>query len=166
MTVPSAILLNNNDWGFGYFVLDDNSIKVFESSLSKINSSLNRAVIIGQLIIMMRQIEYPANRLPAVLNQLIEEKNQNLINALFGAFQSAQAIYLPPETVPKFNKETASFFFKKAAKETQNEALQMFCIDKAISFVTEHEHLRLTADWIHQGKIIFDGTELKCQLTP
>jgi hypothetical protein len=54
MTVPSAILLNNNDWGFGYFVLDDNSIKVFESSLSKINSSLNRAVIIGQLIIMMR----------------------------------------------------------------------------------------------------------------
>ena len=34
---------------------------------------------------MMRQIEYPATRLPSVLNQLMEEKNQNLINALFGA---------------------------------------------------------------------------------
>ena len=42
----------------------------------------------------------------------------------------------------------------------------MFCIDKAISFVTEHEHLKLTAEWIHTGKIVFDGTEMKCALTP
>ena len=121
--MPAGFLLNNNDWGFGYFVLDEASIGVFENSLHKINSSLNRAVIIGQLIIMMRQIEYPATRMPIILNQLIEEKNQNLINALFGAFVQAQQIYLPPETVPKFNKDTAQFFFKKAAKESDNEAL-------------------------------------------
>lgn len=52
--VPAAILLNNNDWGFGHFTLDEASINVFEKSLSKINSALNRAVIIGQVIIMMR----------------------------------------------------------------------------------------------------------------
>jgi hypothetical protein len=45
--VPAAFLLNNNDWGFGYFALDEASIGVFETSLSKINNSLNRAVIIG-----------------------------------------------------------------------------------------------------------------------
>jgi len=38
---------------------------------------------------MMRQIEYPATRLPALLNQLMEAKNQNLINALFSALVSA-----------------------------------------------------------------------------
>ena len=116
--MPAAILLNNDDWGFGYFCLDDDSIKVFEEKLSFINSALNRSVIIGQLIIMMRQLAYPATRMPIVMNQLMEEKNQNLINALNSAFLLAQSTYLPPEAVPKFNKETAAFYFKKAAKET------------------------------------------------
>ena len=42
----------------------------------------------------------------------------------------------------------------------------MFCIDKAISFVTEHEHLKLTAEWIHTGKIVIDGHAVQCTLTP
>jgi hypothetical protein len=41
------------------------------------------------------------------MNQLLNEDNQNLINALFGAFVLAQQVYLPPETVPRFNKEVA-----------------------------------------------------------
>jgi len=32
--VPAAILVNNDDWGFGYFILDDASIRVFENKLS------------------------------------------------------------------------------------------------------------------------------------
>ena len=96
----------------------------------------------------------------------MEEKNQNLINALFGALVMAQGTYLPPESVPKFNKETAQFFFKKAVKEQQNQALQMFCIDKAMSFVTEFDHLKMTAEWIYSGKIVIDGQELGCSLTP
>jgi len=42
--------------------------------------------VIGQLILMMRQLAYPATRMPIVMNQLIDEQNQNLINALYGAF--------------------------------------------------------------------------------
>lgn len=34
--VPSAILLNNDDWGFGHFVLDEASTRVFEERLSQI----------------------------------------------------------------------------------------------------------------------------------
>ena len=165
LDVPAAILLNENDWGFGHFILDERSINCFENSLAKINCSLNRAVIINQLIIMMRQIEYPATRLPTIANQMIDEKNQNLINALYGALIAAQSTYLPAESVPKFNKETAQFFFKKTAKETQNDSLQRFCIDKAISFVTDPEHLKMTASWIHEGKIVIDGQELNFQLT-
>lgn len=33
------------------------------------------------------------------------------------ALVAAQTTYLPQESVPKFNKETAQFFFKKAARE-------------------------------------------------
>jgi hypothetical protein len=68
LEVPAAILLNNNDWGYGHFTLNEASINVFENSLSKVDSAINRATIIGQFIIMMRQIEYPATRLPIVLN--------------------------------------------------------------------------------------------------
>jgi ABC-type nitrate/sulfonate/bicarbonate transport system substrate-binding protein len=75
-------------------------------------------VIISQFTAMMRQIEYPANRLLLVLNQLKQEKNQNLINAVVAALKQAINTYLSSETVPSFSKACASFFITKATSET------------------------------------------------
>jgi hypothetical protein len=75
------------------------------------------------------------------MSQLLDEQNQNLINALFGAFLEAQRIYLPPETVPEFNKETCAFVLKKAKQDKSNESLAQFCVEKALAFATEKEHL-------------------------
>lgn len=52
--VPAGILLNSDDWGFGHFLLTDESIKLFEDKLSKVQNKVDRAVVIGQLICMMR----------------------------------------------------------------------------------------------------------------
>ena len=145
--------------------MDDSAIKVFEEKLGKMQSKIDRAVVIGQLINMMRQIQYPATRMPLIMNQLLEEQNQNLINALFGAFIMAQNTYLPPETVPRFNKETAQFFLKKSKKDHENKALVQFCIDKALSFTTSEEHLRMIADWILLEKIVIEGEQLDVELT-
>lgn len=73
--VPAAVLLNSDDWGFGHFTMEDTTIKVFEEKLGKMQSKIDRAVVIGQLITMMRQIQYPATRMPQVMNQLLEEQN-------------------------------------------------------------------------------------------
>ena len=129
---PAAVLLNSDDWGFGHFTMEDTAIKVFEDKLGNMQSKIDRAVVIGQLITMMRQIQYPATRMPLIMNQLLDETNQNLINALFGAFTMAQNTYLPPETVPRFNKETAQFFLKKAKKDKETVELARFCIEKAL----------------------------------
>ena len=129
---PAAVLLNSDDWGFGHFTMEDTAIKVFEDKLGNMQSKIDRAVVIGQLITMMRQIQYPATRMPLIMNQLLDETNQNLINALFGAFTMAQNTYLPPETVPRFNKETAQFFLKKAKKDKETVELSRFCIEKAL----------------------------------
>ena len=86
---PAAVLLNSDDWGFGHFTMEDTAIKVFEDKLGNMQSKIDRAVVIGQLITMMRQIQYPATRMPLIMNQLLDETNQNLINALFGAFTMA-----------------------------------------------------------------------------
>jgi len=91
--------MNSSDHGFGVFVIDDKSIRFFEENLASIDDQLNKAVVIGQLLIMMRQIMYPATRLPLILNQMMEEQNQNLINAVYMALVSAQSVYLPPENV-------------------------------------------------------------------
>ena len=69
--------------------MEEGAIKVFEEKLGRVQSKIDKAVVIGQLITMMRQVEYPANRMPAIMNQLMDEQNQNLINALFGAFTMA-----------------------------------------------------------------------------
>lgn len=89
LQVPQAILMNSNDHGFGVFVIDDKSIRFYEKNLSSIDNQLNKAVVISQLLIMMKQIMYPATRLPLILNQMMEEQNQNLINAVYMALVSA-----------------------------------------------------------------------------
>lgn len=157
----AAVLLNADDWGFGYFELDDQSVKVLEQCLARVDNKLDRAVVIGQIIAMMKQIAYPATRLPQVMNQLLGESNQNLINSLFGAFLEAQRIYLPPETVPKFNKETCAFFLKKAKQDKDNKSLAQFCIDKALAFASEKEHLEQVAAWCNLNKIMIDNEVLE-----
>jgi hypothetical protein len=157
--------LNNDDWGFGYFQLDDASIRVFEDRLANVENNLNRVVIIGQLISMVRQIHYPVTRLTYVLDQLIDEKNQNLINAVWTALFQARASFLPQERVQKFNYDVAQFFFKKAKKEKDDKSLSMFCIDKAMQFMTEKEHLSFASEWIYSEKIVIDHEELTCPLT-
>jgi hypothetical protein len=89
MSVPEAILMNSEDHGFGVFVIEDRSIRFYEERLSAIPNQLNKAVIIGQLLIMMRQIMYPATRLPLILSQMMDEPNQNLINAVYMSLVSA-----------------------------------------------------------------------------
>ena len=66
--IPEAFLMNSNDHGFGVFIEDDKSIRYFEQNLNRIESQLNKAVVIGQLLIMIRQIQYPATRLPLILS--------------------------------------------------------------------------------------------------
>ena len=77
----------------------------------------------------------------------------------------AQSTYLPPETVPRFNKETAQFFLKKAKKDHENTALVQFCIEKALTFTSSEEHLRQTSNWILEDKVIIEEEELKIELT-
>ena len=103
--------------------------------------------------------------MPLIMNQLLDETNQNLINALFGAFSMAQNTYLPPETVPRFNKETAQFFLKKAKQDRESDELVRFCIDKALSFTSSEEHLRQISGWILNDKVVIDEEELKVELT-
>lgn len=48
--------------------MDESALKVFEEKLGRMQSKIDRAVVIGQLITMMRQIEYPATRMPLIMN--------------------------------------------------------------------------------------------------
>ena len=45
--VPAAVLLNCDDWGFGHFTMEDTAMKVFEERLGKMQSKIDRAVVIG-----------------------------------------------------------------------------------------------------------------------
>ena len=120
---PSAILLNSDDWGFGHFTIDDESMKVFEEKLSKIQNALDRNVVLGQVISMMRMGEYAATRLHKIRAQFVDEKNQNILTALHQACSLAAKSYLPADEVQTFEKETAEFFLKKAKKDSDNKDL-------------------------------------------
>jgi len=108
--LPDAFLLNSNDYGFALFIIDDRSIEVFENNMGKLKHQLNKAVLLSQFITMMREIRYPATRMPLILNQvnpkfnhqIMDEENQNLIQIMYNALFQARVSYLPAEKVPAF----------------------------------------------------------------
>ena len=116
-------MINSEDYGFGVFIIDEKSASFYESNLDKINTKLNKTNVIGQLIVMMREILYPATRFPKILNQMIDEKNQNLINTVVVGLMAARSTFLPSELEPEFTHEVAEFFLKKAVKEQENSGL-------------------------------------------
>lgn len=159
-------MLNSDDYGFAAFTISNKSAEFFENHLTKIPTQLNRVVVISQFIVMMRELLYPATRFPKILNQMIDEKNQNLINTAYTALALAVNSYIPIDTTNSFCKSIADFSLKKALKEQENQSLQSFCIDKALSFLYDETNLRLAASWIEAGHIAIDGTVLKTALTP
>ena len=74
-TVQPAILMNTDSWGYGHFVLDDDSVRIFEQNLAKISAKMDKTTISNQLLLMMQQLAYPATRIPVVLNQMMDEDN-------------------------------------------------------------------------------------------
>lgn len=108
---------------------------------------------------------YPATRLPKLLNQMMDEKNQNLINTFYRALVEAQKLYLPIDNLQEWNKGVADFFLKKALKEKGNKSLQLFCIDKAIEFMFDQENLTIASGWITAGKIEISGETLDVEVT-
>jgi len=130
--VPNAILMNSDDYGFAVFVVDKKSSSYYEQHLPLIPNQLNRVVVISQHIVMMREILFAATRFPKILNQMIDEKNQNLINTTYIALALAVHTYIPISRTDAFCKEVADFSIRKAVKEQDNQSLQSFCIDKAL----------------------------------
>ena len=111
---PAAVILNSDDWGFGHFVLDNSSIKVLENNLANLESKIDRAVVITQLVCMMRQVEYPAQRLLHIMHQLEDETNQNLLQTFVKALDQAVESYLPTESIKGFKDEVSEFFLSMA----------------------------------------------------
>lgn len=135
--IPKAILLNSDDWGYGQFIPNENSIKVFEEKLSNMSNRIDRAVVTNQIATMIKQIEFPANRLATIREQLIDEKNQTLIDSMYVCLYLAGDRYLPEEDQLQFKTDTAHFFLKKAKKEDKdNASLSRFCLEKAFSFIS------------------------------
>ena len=117
LDVPLAILTNSDDYGFGLFTIDAKSAAFFEEHLPLVPSQLNRVVVISQVIVMMREVMYAATRFPRILNQMIDEKNQNLINTAYTALALAVNSYIPIASNDAFCKAVADFSLRKAKKE-------------------------------------------------
>jgi hypothetical protein len=72
---------------------------------------------------MMREILFAATRFPKILNQMIDEKNQNLINTTYIALALAVNTYIPISKTDQFCKDVADFSIRKAVKEQDNTSL-------------------------------------------
>jgi len=168
LAAPDAFLLNSEDWAFGVFLIDEKSQRFYEENLSLVSNQQNFSEILSQFIIMMRQILYPATRIPKILHQCIDLKNENLIRAMQGALVAAKSVFLPQELQSDFAKDVCSFFLTKTKKEAKdNISLARFCAQIAIDFMLDEENLKKGFGWVveQSGKIVIDGEDTGVEMT-
>ena len=138
---------------------------MLEDGLANLESKLDRAVVISQLVCMMRQVEYPAQRFLKIMHQLKDETNMNLLQALVVALDQAVEQYLPIQLVPGFKKEVSDFFLAIAFKYSTDVNLLSFCISKIIAFASSTQNIELISDWILSGKVALNGNTVNCRLS-
>jgi hypothetical protein len=61
---------------------------------------------------------------------------------------------LPAENVAAFLKATTEFFIKKATA-TSDEKMKLFCIEKAIQFLHDQQHLAMMSKWMTEPDSAF-----------
>ena len=138
---------------------------MLEDGLANLESKLDRAVVISQLVCMMRQVEYPAQRFLKIMHQLKDETNMNLLQALVVALDQAVEQYLPIQSVPGFKKEVSDFFLAMAVKNSTDVNLLSFCISKIIAFASSTQNIELISDWILSEKVALNGNTVNCCLS-
>ena len=160
--VPKAILLNSDDWGYGHFTLDDQSLEVFEKSVSKL-PGIDKAMVVHQIKLMINNFEYPASRLPVIREQFADETSQTTLDTFYSCLHKiCFESYLPTEDIPVVRQETADFFLKKAVKHKDDAELSKYCVGKALIFSFSKDLLSKAAKWILDDKIAIGDDELKC----
>lgn len=167
--MPDAFLLNSEDWGFGIFLIDEKSQRWYEQNLSKIREQQNFCEVLGQFIMMMKQVVYPATRIPLILKQCLSLNNENLVRTIESALLQAKSIFLPQEMQADFAKDVCSFFLAKTKKDAKdgNSSMAKFCAQIAINFMFDKENLEKGFAWVneHAGKIFIEGDDTGVETT-
>jgi hypothetical protein len=142
---PHAYLLNYGDWGYGKFLIDDNSLEAFKNGLDKIESSLSRKLIHNTLSIMTRDAKLSANLFSDIIkNQIYKETNQDIIQEQLAMNLCVILNNYVPGKYQSFEKnEMIQFLLGNFLPRTEVPEIKELIITATIRLSCTEEHIKM-----------------------
>jgi len=142
---PHAFLLNYEDWGYGRFLIDKNSLEAFQEGVSKIESSLSRKLIHNTLFTMTREGQLSAHDFGNVIKkQMIHESNQDIVlEQLRYNMRVIFKNYIPDEYEMQESEEMFNFLLTEFLPVASNDQMQQIVVEASISVAKSEEHFKL-----------------------
>jgi aminopeptidase N len=163
LKIPSAVILNYNDWSYVKWNIDEKSLQYLKSELYNIESCdlLTRQLYYRSLYDMVRDARLTvAQYLDTILNLLVEETDTDLLNTYLGNISSLITNYIPI----KCYKEYCSTMFNAVSyfleKHLSNKDTAKNLIGILLDFATTEEHFKMLKQWLaDEPFIIVNGNK-------
>lgn len=142
---PSAYLLNYNDWGYGKFMIDENSLEVFKKGLHKIENSLSRKLIHNTIFFMTRDAQLSAHTFADFLkSQIAKETNQDIVlEQLSYNLKLVLKRYVPLEHQNGECDEMLNFLLNEFLPQVSDKEMQQVLIGAVINMACTEDHFKL-----------------------
>ena len=155
---PHCYHINQGNYGFGKFRIDEKSIKAFTEGLHKVKGSMNRKQIFNILYDMLQEGDISgAQLLDICLNNIPHETETNVLGDVFKfIIPSLIKKYLPSAKFLLFHEQICDAVFKMlSSKDLKDKSTRHMLLDAFITSCKNQKHLHMLINMFH-GKDIVD----------
>lgn len=157
---PAFVFLNDGDYGYGRFMLDERSRKAVASRITSIDDTFLRTMLWGALWDSVREVEMdPAEYLALSIRALQVEEDEELTASLLDRLTRVYTRYLTPAQRAASESEIESLCFEKMMKS--GEAGLRIAWFRAFRSLASSGEARSRLKKLLGGEITIPGVEIR-----
>ena len=152
--VPHAYYINYLGWGYGNFLIDDNSLEAYRQGLSKVEDDVLRELIYNTISKMVTDGRCSAKLFFDIIrNHIMDESNLNIITTMLSEkIPSFLRYYVPEENHEEEAEKMFDFLLNKFFPNAKELELKQHILQALIIVASSDEHLQLLQSWIENKK--------------
>ena len=157
---PAYVFVNDQDFAYGRFLLDERSRKAVIGNLEHVPDALDRAMLWGSLWDSVREAEFaPAEFLELALKRLPGETDESVAQNLIGHMSTALHRYVNPETRAQMVPRAEAMAGDEMLQATQRDFRIIWF--RGLRAIAESDAGRAKLKELLSGKLAVPGVDLR-----
>jgi aminopeptidase N len=161
LPAPDWIWANDQDYGYGLFLLDPGSARAVMAGVGETRDPLLRAMLWGGLWDLVREARLdPAEYLSLTLRELPRERDEQIASVLLARASTALTRYLGEEEAAPLLPAWEGLLVARAGDAALPYGLRKASLDALVSLARSEETRRVLKEYL-VGERLFDGKPLQ-----